>query len=108
MQLARRSLRGAMPRALLPGRANCSRGVPHCAPGCPAPGCAGTPLQPSRRRWMGPLMYFQAAKWLASVGYITFCIKAVYSLPSTCWQGGRRGVIEAMLWSTISIFVVLG
>ncbi|KAL4422930.1 hypothetical protein ABPG75_009127 [Micractinium tetrahymenae] len=71
-------------------------------------GLQGTPLQPSRRRWMGPLMYFQLGKWLASVGYIAFCIKAVYTLPAACWQGERRGVVEAMLWSTISIFAVLG
>lgn len=70
--------------------------------------CAGTPLQPSRRRWMGPLMYFQAAKWLASVGYIAFCFQAVYTLPNACWQDERRGLIQGMLWSTTAIFAVLG
>lgn len=82
-------------------------GVPAHIP-CRPPLLAGTPLQPSKRRWMGPLMYFQAAKWLSSVGYIAFCIQAVYSLPAACWQGERRGVVEAMLWSTIAIFAALG
>ncbi|KAL4451203.1 hypothetical protein ABPG77_009275 [Micractinium sp. CCAP 211/92] len=71
-------------------------------------GTRGTPLQPSRRRWMGPLMYFQAAKWLASVGYIAFCFQAVYTLPNACWQDERRGLIQGMLWSTTAIFAVLG
>lgn len=68
---------------------------------------AGTPLQPSRRWAMGPLMYLQCAKWLAGIAFLTFCIYAVYTLPASCWAASRRATIEGLLWSTIGVFAVV-
>lgn len=41
---------------------------------------AGTPFEPSKRRAMVPLLYIQAVKWVAGIGFSAYCFWAVYNI----------------------------
>lgn len=79
----------------------------HLPPAAPSSGLAGTPLTPSTRRCMGPVMYAQLAKWIAGLAFVVFSLHTVYVTPENCWASGRRLGVEVLLWTLVGVVGVV-
>lgn len=70
-------------------------------------GLRGTPLTPSRRRWMPIILYWDIAKYTALVGFLSWALWYVSDTDKGCWTASRKHDLEIVLWCTVSVVVVI-
>ena len=70
-------------------------------------GFLGTPLTPSRRRFIPKVLYWDILKYLALVGFLAWALWYVVDGNKGCWTPSRKHDLEIVLWCTVSVVLLI-
>jgi hypothetical protein len=69
----------------------------------PWPAAAGAPLEPSKRRWLRPLIVTYFLSWLPGLGVLAYSAYVLYGVDDTCWASGSISMMALMVFGCMGI-----